>query len=395
MKVLFGLFAFFLRVQSPAAGAEERLIGWKGEVPREQFFFEENNDEAQTTLSKYKEEVSADVSSEDTLEYTESGFEPGSQEDPDSWFEQISWKPRAYIWHKLLTKEECNAIVKLASPRIAKSKVVDSKTGQAADDPIRTSWGTYLTEDDSEVVRTVNEKVAKFSMLPASHGEQLQVLRYTDGQKYDAHWDQFDNPVVHKALFDNGGQRVATVLLYLSNVEQGGETVFPESQNWIDPAKATAESWSSCGGQRGSLAVKPRKGDALLFWGTDLTGKTDKTSKHAGCPVIRGVKWTATKWLHALPYDQGTRAQRLRPGECKDLNDMCPAWAKQGECEKNPTFMRGTTRNGLDGQCSMSCNACSAKMGSGSHADVVRGESKHTTDGISKGKVRGFDWGEM
>ncbi|KAK3236653.1 hypothetical protein CYMTET_53221 [Cymbomonas tetramitiformis] len=200
MKVLFGLFAFFLRVQSPAAGAEERLIGWKGEVPREQFFFEENNDEAQTTLSKYKEEVSADVSSEDTLEYTESGFEPGSQEDPDSWFEQISWKPRAYIWHKLLTKEECNAIVKLASPRIAKSKVVDSKTGQAADDPIRTSWGTYLTEDDSEVVRTVNEKVAKFSMLPASHGEQLQVLRYTDGQKYDAHWDQFDNPVVHKVF---------------------------------------------------------------------------------------------------------------------------------------------------------------------------------------------------
>lgn len=51
------------------------------------------------------------------------------------------------------------------------------------------------------------------------------MLRYNDGQKYDAHWDWFDDPShPHKPGTDN---RMATVLLYLSEVEEGGETALP------------------------------------------------------------------------------------------------------------------------------------------------------------------------
>ena len=61
----------------------------------------------------------------------------------------------------------------------------------------------------------------------AENGEAMQVLRYNLGQKYEAHYDVFDDDKKEEIL---GGHRVATVLMYLSHVEHGGETVFPNSE---------------------------------------------------------------------------------------------------------------------------------------------------------------------
>ena len=44
------------------------------------------------------------------------------------------------------------------------------------------------------------------------------MLRYNDGQKYDAHWDWFDDPS-HARLNDTEN-RAATVLMYLGEVRQ-------------------------------------------------------------------------------------------------------------------------------------------------------------------------------
>jgi hypothetical protein len=52
-----------------------------------------------------------------------------------------------------------------------------------------------------------------------------QVLRYNDGQKYDAHWDWFDDPV--HSTPNSTANRAATVLMYLGQVEEGGETSLP------------------------------------------------------------------------------------------------------------------------------------------------------------------------
>lgn len=43
--------------------------------------------------------------------------------------------------------------------------------------------------------------------------------------------------------------------------------------------------------------VKPRQGDALLFWNTHANGTIDKHSLHGGCPVVEGMKWAMTKWI--------------------------------------------------------------------------------------------------
>lgn len=62
--------------------------------------------------------------------------------------------------------------------------------------------------------------------LWSENGESIQILHYENGQKYEPHFDYFHD----KANQELGGHRVATVLMYLSNVERGGETVFPNAE---------------------------------------------------------------------------------------------------------------------------------------------------------------------
>lgn len=43
--------------------------------------------------------------------------------------------------------------------------------------------------------------------------------------------------------------------------------------------------------------LKPKKGDALIFYSLNPDGEKDLRSLHAACPVIKGDKWFAIKWL--------------------------------------------------------------------------------------------------
>lgn len=98
--------------------------------------------------------------------------------------------------------------------------------------------------------------------------------------------------------------------------------------------------------------VKPRKGDALLFYSLLPSAIPDPQSLHAGCPVIEGEKWSATKWIHVDSFDKIVGAG----GNCTDQNDNCERWAALGECKNNPEYMIGTAE--LPGACRRSCKLC-------------------------------------
>lgn len=100
------------------------------------------------------------------------------------------------------------------------------------------------------------------------------------------------------------------------------------------------------------ISVRPRKGDALLFFSLHPDATTDDSSLHAGCPVIDGEKWSATKWIHVDSFDKIVGSQ----GNCTDENESCQRWAALGECTKNPEYMVGTAE--LPGYCRRSCNVC-------------------------------------
>ncbi|CAI8600149.1 unnamed protein product [Vicia faba] len=213
----------------------------------------------------------------------------------EQWTEILSWEPRAFIYHNFLSKEECEYMINLAKPFMEKSSVVDSKTGKSTESRVRTSSGMFLKRGKDKTIQNIEKRIADFTFIPVENGEGLQVLHYGVGEKYEPHYDYFLDEFNTK----NGGQRVATVLMYLSDVEEGGETVFPAAK-----ANFSAVPWwndlSECA--RKGLSVKPKMGDALLFWSMRPDASLDASSLHGGCPVIRGNKWSSTKWMHLEEY---------------------------------------------------------------------------------------------
>ncbi|EYU36811.1 hypothetical protein MIMGU_mgv1a011044mg [Erythranthe guttata] len=219
----------------------------------------------------------------------------GLGERGDQWTEVLSWEPRAFVYHNFLSKEECEYLINLARPHMVKSTVVDSKTGKSKDSRVRTSSGMFLRRGRDKVIKDIEKRIADYTFIPAEHGEGLQVLHYEVGQKYEPHYDYFLDDFNTK----NGGQRIATVLMYLSDVEEGGETIFPAAKGNFSTVPGWNEK-SECA-KRG-LAVKPKMGDALLFWSMRPDATLDPTSLHGGCPVIVGNKWSSTKWMHVGEY---------------------------------------------------------------------------------------------
>ncbi|GAB4818415.1 hypothetical protein N2152v2_005461 [Parachlorella kessleri] len=270
---------------------------------------------------------------------------------------------RIFLYENLLSEEECDHIINLAAPHVQPSGVLNSATGRLELSQSRVSHGTWLRRGHDEVVADIEHRIAHESLFPAGNQEPMQVLLYKgeENGKYDGHYDAFFD----QQSMENGGNRVATMLLFLSDVEEGGETVFP---NLPAPAGDNGPEFSECA--RHSLAVKPRKGSALLFHNVQPSGELERRSFHTSCPVTKGVKWSAPKWIHGAHWvdpiaeqqqQQGQQGQQQQqqpgqPQECADKHDLCGAWATSGECLRNPFYMIGTQQE--PGACLKSCNRC-------------------------------------
>ena len=194
--------------------------------------------------------------------------------------------PRVVLFGDLLAAEECEALIDLSRGKLARSNVVDRSTGRYQEHPDRTSEGTYFRRGENELIVRIEARIAELTGCPVERGEPIQVLHYQPGTEYKPHFDYFDpaDEGTQKVLA-MGGQRVATLIMYLNNVEGGGSTVFPEI----------------------GLDVLPRRGNAVFFAYSDDEGQLDSRTLHGGSPVGSGEKWIATKWLRQRVYS-GTGA---------------------------------------------------------------------------------------
>ncbi|KAI5021402.1 hypothetical protein ZWY2020_058132 [Hordeum vulgare] len=260
---------------------------------------------------------------------------------------QLSWHPRAFLHKGFLSDAECDHMIELAKDKLEKSMVADNESGKSVQSEVRTSSGMFLEKSQDEVVAMIEERIAAWTFLPSENGESIQILHYKNGEKYEPHYDYFHDKN-NQAL---GGHRIATVLMYLSNIEKGGETIFPNAEGKLTQHKD--ETASECA--KNGYAVKPVKGDALLFFSLHPDATTDPDSLHGSCPVIEGQKWSATKWIHVRSFENSGKQGASGDG-CEDENVLCSQWAAVGECAKNPNYMVGTKE--APGFCRKSCNVC-------------------------------------
>ncbi|KAE9618000.1 putative procollagen-proline 4-dioxygenase [Lupinus albus] len=246
---------------------------------------------------------------------------------------QVSWRPRAFLYEGFLSEKECDHLINMAKDKLHKSLVTNNESGKAMLSKARTCSGMFFTKTQDEIISEIESRVATWTFLPRENDEPIQVLCYKHDQQYESHFDYFNDKFNQKI----GGNRMATVLMYLSNVEKGGETVFPKSESW-----------------HLIFTVKPKKGDALLFFSLHLNATTDTRSLHRSCPVIEGEKWSATKWIHVGDLDKAYENQYRK--DCDDEHENCSRWTKAGECEKNSLYMIG--KGDMKGNCMKSCNVC-------------------------------------
>ncbi|XP_048502203.1 probable prolyl 4-hydroxylase 9 isoform X2 [Beta vulgaris subsp. vulgaris] len=224
---------------------------------------------------------STDVEDVAALDLVPSG-ESGDDSITSIPFQVLSWRPRALYFSNFATAEQCESIINIAKAQLRPSRLALRK-GETMESTqgVRTS----ADEDKTGILDFIDEKIARATMIPRANGEAYNVLHYEVGQKYNSHYDAF-NPSEYGP---QRSQRVASFLLYLSDVEEGGETMFPYENDDLD----FNYDFKECIG----LKVKPRRGDGLLFYSLFVNGSIDPTSLHGSCPVIKGEKWVATKWI--------------------------------------------------------------------------------------------------
>ncbi|KAL3802627.1 hypothetical protein HJC23_011951, partial [Cyclotella cryptica] len=185
-----------------------------------------------------------------------------------------------------LTEDECAALIEHGHkvgyiPRYDNVEVLPdgSSVSLESETPvISTAWCDYPNNCRSEdIPQRIHDRIAKVTGIMVGNSEDFQISKYETGQVIDIHHDYVDAQQNRRC-----GPRILTFLLYLSDVDGGGETIFPYF----------------------GITVKPKLGRALLWpnvFHSDPKTK-DKRMVHGAKSVVKGQKFVANAWLHLYEF---------------------------------------------------------------------------------------------
>jgi prolyl 4-hydroxylase len=187
--------------------------------------------------------------------------------------ERLCEAPLVTRFAGLFSAAECAYLADAAAPMLKPAVVIDRVSGRQVRDPARVCDSVGFTWPlENPAIHALNRRIAAASGTAVERGEPLQVLRYRPGGEYRPHFD---------AIPGFANQRVETMLVWLNEDYEGGETHFPTP----------------------GLKLKGRTGDAILFRNAGPDGRRDPAAGHAGLPVTRGEKLIASRWIRARPFE--------------------------------------------------------------------------------------------
>jgi prolyl 4-hydroxylase len=185
-----------------------------------------------------------------------------------------------YIIDDYLTTDECNSLI--AFTKNCKDHVVDSEDWAYNEDwrlP-NPAWKTTIYKGQCKLATDIEERLASTVGIPVENQEHFQVFRSDPSTKaFPPHLDSFKTTSsYYKNVVRLSGNRICTAMLYLSDVEEAGETHFTYFKT----------------------KVKPKIGRLLVFKNI-VDGKINAETIHEAIPVEKGVKWVLIKWIREYP----------------------------------------------------------------------------------------------
>ena len=174
--------------------------------------------------------------------------------------------------NKVASGAGCRWLIEAARPRLERALLA---TNPPRADPGRTNQSAWFRIAHLDlVVETIRTRIANAISVSTGALEISQVLHYNPGDQFGLHCD-FLNPELKRKEIAVAGQRKTTVIVYLNDDFEGGETSFPDL----------------------GIMHRGAAGDALAFMNLDRTGQPDLRTKHAGLPPTRGEKWVFSQWV--------------------------------------------------------------------------------------------------
>ena len=199
--------------------------------------------------------------------------------------EILNESPFIVTFPDFMSDNEMKQYIKEASTNgLVKSTFAETEAGIDRSS-YRTSKQAWLGDDVSSLSIRISLATQLRTDTQGFNAESYQVANYGIGGVYkphnDGNWESEAEIKDFSQVFDNDSmlwakfRRLATFMVYLSDVDAGGATVFP----------------------RLDLTVWPEKGKGVFWFNLDTNGSPDLQSLHGGCPVLKGSKWIANKWI--------------------------------------------------------------------------------------------------
>ena len=180
-----------------------------------------------------------------------------------------------YTIKNFITKQDCDEIIEHINKTAIPSTVANKQDKQLITD-YRTSSTAHIHVGKKDLIDILDAKLAYVLGMELTLGEVTQGQKYEIGEYYKEHYDFFC-PTVKKEYniyCEYMGQRTWTTMLYLNDVEEGGETYF----KYLD------------------LKLKPQRGTLLAWNNLYKDGEPNYKTMHEALPPKSNSKYILTKW---------------------------------------------------------------------------------------------------
>lgn len=184
--------------------------------------------------------------------------------------------PIIYTIDNFLSPEECDHFIKVSKDKLERALVSGDSKGFVSKG--RSGQNCWIPHNKDTILLGIATRISQLVDYPLKNAESFQFIYYNEEQKYGCHYDswKFDKSEKSARCLKRGGQRMVTALVYLNDVEEGGDTRFT----------------------RLDLNVKPSKGRLLVFHDTlKGTNIVHPLSEHSGTSVIKGEKYAFNLWF--------------------------------------------------------------------------------------------------